>query len=192
MVDGTSICLGNKKYTDFTNVIVYKKLNEKKISFSEIDTLLFGGWSLTNIAASFVARALLFSIPAFPLRSLPLTAQASCLIRYQLLLRRLYFNWVDLTPFVLLVGRPAQATQFFLLTLCFAPTMLLVRYPAGFEQPHFLLLCFLPPMLPVWHPRSPSVFWAVCCWVSSKGISSGLARDHKSIGSFVNSTSLLL
>ena len=90
-----------------------------------------------------------FSIPAFPLRSLPLTAPASCLIRSHLQLRRLYFNWVDLPPVVLSVGRPAQATQLPLLTLYFAPTMLPGGYPAGSEQPHFLLLCFSPPMLPV-------------------------------------------
>ena len=103
-------------------------------------------------------RIAFFLISAFPLGFLPLTAPASCLIRSQLQLRRLYFNWVDLPHAVLWVGRSAQATQFPLLTLCFAPTMLLVGYPAGFEQPHFLLLCFLPPMLHVWHQVSPSVF----------------------------------
>ena len=72
------------------------------------------------------------------------SAPASCLIRSQLQLRRLYFNWVDLPPVVILVGRPAQATQFPLLTLCFAPTMLPVWYPAESEQP-----LFQPPMLPV-------------------------------------------
>ena len=93
-----------------------------------------------------------FSIPAFPRRFLPLTAPASYLIRSQLQLRRLYFNWVDLPHAVFSESRPAQATQFPLLTLCFAPTMFPVGYPAGSEQPHFLLLCFAPTMFPVRYP----------------------------------------
>ena len=95
------------------------------------------------------ARIACFAIPDSPLRVLPLTAPAPCLIRSELQLRRLYSNWVDLPHAVHSVGGPAQATHFPLLTLCFAPTMLPVGYPAGSEQPHFLLLCFSPLTLPV-------------------------------------------
>ena len=94
-------------------------------------------------------RIAVILVSAFPHCFLPLTAPASCLIRSQLQLRRLYFNWVDLPHAVLSVGRPAQASQFPLLTLCFAPTLLRVGYPAGSEQPNLLLLSFSPPMLPV-------------------------------------------
>ena len=100
------------------------------------------------------ARIAVISVSAFPHRFLPLTAPASCLIRSQLQLRRLYFNWVDLPPAVLSVDRPAQARQFPLLTLCFAPTMLPVGYPAGSEQRNLQLLSFSPPMLPVWGFRA--------------------------------------
>ena len=96
------------------------------------------------------ARLAAISVSAFQLHSLLLTAPAPCLIRSQLQLRRLYFNWVDLPPAVLSVDRPAHAWQFPLPTLCFAPTMFLWGTQLGpNSHPSCCSLCFSPPMLPV-------------------------------------------